>query len=199
MKKIIIYLLVFSMLFSLISCTTAGNDSETKPETTDNISEEIVTVTDGFDFTRAEIREKIILFITDAAPHIYDEGAEGFVSQKPEIAEVDESGAISLKSEGVTLIGYEINGMKKAAVLCVLGEDTPFDRSTYQDAMLFEVGETFVHTAPAGTSNYVSSDNSVVNVDRAPTLSFEKSGYAYVTVSNASRPFSYSFIVYERT
>jgi len=126
------------------------------------------------------------------------EGAESFTSSKPSVATVKADGTITCNSEGVALIGYEKDGEQMAFALCVFGEGDGPDRTSGESGQLFEVGATFVHTAPVGGVVYSSSNESVVDVSAAPTLCFKKSGYACVTCASASRPFSYSFVVYDR-
>ena len=125
-------------------------------------------------------------------------GAELYASSKPSVATVDENGNVTPMSPGVTLIGYEKDGVEKAYVVCVFAADDGPDRSA-GSAQVFESGKTYRHTAVVGATEYYSSDSSIVDVSAAPVLSFKNAGYAAVTAANASRPFVYSFIVYDRT
>lgn len=125
-------------------------------------------------------------------------GADLYSSSKPSVATVDENGVVTPLSPGVTLIGYEKDGVEKAYVVCVFSADGGPDRSA-GSAQIFESGKTYFHSAVVGATEYYTSDASIVDVSKAPTLSFGNAGYAAVTAANASRPFVYSFIVYDRT
>ncbi len=127
------------------------------------------------------------------------EGAELYRSSKPSVASVDDkTGALTLNSPGVTLIGYEKDGVQKAYVVCVFAEGEGPDRSA-GDAQIFEKGTYYTHSAVIGATQYFTSNKGIVDVSDAPRLYFKGVGYAAVTASNASRPFVYSFIVYDRT
>jgi len=125
------------------------------------------------------------------------EGADRYASSKPDVATVNEAGEIEAKKAGVTLIAYEKDGEEKAYVLCVFAEDDGPDRSA-GSPMVFETGKSFNLTAAINATEYFSSNEAIADASNAPIIEFKESGYAVITASNASRPFFYSFLVYDR-
>ena len=200
MKKLSFIALVLSAVLLLCGCgaDSRGSGDTTVPDTTDEVTTEADV--SKIDFKAARIEGKMFAFIKNGDELSLDlsDNKKNFQSSRPSVAKVDAEGNITPRASGVTLIGYERDGEYGAVVVCVIGEETTVDMTSYGSSQLFEVGSSFMHTAPVGATCYETSDESVFNIDCASRLSFEKSGYEYITVSNASRPFSYSFIVYDR-
>ena len=192
----------------LVSCADGEALETTKAEDTTKVIEmttaedatETVPAVGVMDVDFATVEIKGFLFATVGEdPLYYAEGCDVYASSKPSVATVDGEGKITPVSEGVTLIGYGIGDRTEAIAVCVFTEGEGPDRSAGESANVFEVGETFMHTAPVGGVEYFSSNENVVDVSNAPNLSFKETGYACVTCASASRPFTYSFIVYDRT
>lgn len=192
MKRIIAIIISALILISLVSCKGGEENKETEAQT--SATEETTVKAEEekkIDFSFLEIKDYIIMNIGD------EEEMDGAAaSSRNSVATVQDCNVKAVKS-GVSLIAVEKDGNTEAVVCCVLEEGQQEDRSA-GSPQLFESGKTFVHTAPIGGGEYVSSNESIVSVESAPTLAFNECGYAVVTVANASRPFFYSFIVYDR-
>ncbi|MBE6588510.1 MAG: hypothetical protein E7647_08900 [Ruminococcaceae bacterium] len=193
MKKISIIALILAALMLFASC---GKDTEKNEETTAPETEELKIITVDFEKVRVvdyafayENGEKVALA----------NGKKAIESSKPSVATVDSEGNVVPHGVGVTLVAYENDKSAEAVAICVLPDGVKPDRASGGSAELVMVGETYMHTAPVGEVEYTSSDESVVDVSEAPKLAFVKSGYACVTCSSVSRPFTYSFVVYDRT
>ncbi len=191
----------------LVSCGTSAGDTKENDDTTTDaetfndtaLEETLPAEEDGIAVDFATVEIKGFLFATVGEdPLYYAEGCDVYASSKPSVATVDGEGKIIPVSEGVTLIGYGIGNQTEAIAVCVFPEGEGPDRSAGDSASLFEVGETFMHTAPVGGVEYSSSNENVVDVSNAPNLSFKESGYACITCASASRPFFYNFIVFDR-
>jgi len=205
MKKFISILLAAIMLISLFSC---GKGNENAPEDTtvaDTTAKDTTEKNEEgakdsqIDFSTVMVRGYRYAYIGEECEAFkIAEGADHYESSKPSVATVSEDGKVTPVSEGVTLIGYVKDGAAKSYVVCVFAEDGGPDRSA-GEAQLFESGDTFFHTAVVGNAEYSTSNEDVVDVTEAPTLKFKNTGYAAVTAANISRPFVYSFIVYDRT
>ena len=205
MKKLISFLLAAIMLLSLFSCTekkentpddttvqdtTKAADTTEKADNTDNAS---------IDFATVQVRGYEYAYMGEECEGFKNaEGAKHYASSKPSVATVSADGTVTPVAPGVTLIGYVKDGVARSYVVCVFAEGEGPDRSA-GDAQLFQVGDTFVHTSVIGKAEYSTSNADVVDVTEAPTLAFKSTGYAAVTAANISRPFVYSFIVYDRT
>ncbi len=197
------------MMALLVLLASCANEREDKAKDEDVKNEVETTVVDDttlapgaegdMDFASMNVsghlfaKEGEILSVLDEAL-----GADNFASSKGSVATVSENGEISALKKGVTLIGYEKDGNIAAFVLCVFGEGEGRDRSA-GTPQLFEKGEEYTLVTTVPVTEYSSSDSTVVDVSEAPLLSFGECGYAVVTASNVSRPFFYSFIVYDRT
>jgi len=193
-----------ALLALLVSCASGGagkaNDEEMKNEA------EMTTVDDstseaeeGIDFSSVSVSGHLFAKEGESLSALDEAlGADIYASSKGSVATVNENGEIAALKKGVTLIGYERGGETAAFVLCVFGEGEGRDRSA-GIPQLFEKGEEFTLVTAVSVTEYSSSDSAVADVSEAPLLSFGECGYAVVTASNVSRPFFYSFIVYDRT
>lgn len=199
MKKVSLICLIIAIVLLMTSCMGGGKGAAdtTKKEADTTEKETTETVVDSrIDFSTVKVVQGIVAADSEDILPIAEGEADFYVSQTPSVAEVDSEGNVTVKGKGTTLIGYEIDGEQRACVICV--PETSVDIASCRAAMVFEVGGSFMHSAPISADGYESSDPDVVNVGNAPRLTFEKEGYAYITVYNASRPFTYSFIVYDR-
>lgn len=199
MKKRIIGIiaLVLCAVMLLTSCaakkgeaeTTDAKNDENKQTEKAEISIDFATVTvSGFKFVYMGGEKETI---TD--------GEGSYVSSKPGIATVDKKGNITANAPGVTLVGYEKDGKATAVAVCVFAEGDGPDRTSGEGAEVVEIGGKYTYTAPVSDVQYSSSNSAVVDVSAAPEFSFVGSGYACITCASVSRPFTYSFIVYDRT
>lgn len=196
MKKFIIITLLLSLFLS--SC---GGDAqkETAPVTPDETTAETVTDTTAaekiadFDFENAEISSYKIVNAGDKFP-LSDFASDGeIVSSRPSVAEA-ESGELSAKSDGVTLIGDLSAG--KVTVLCVLPEGQ-MPEMIAGEPKLLEVGETAFVEGFGSADTYKSSAPDVASLEET-TVTAKSPGYAVIDVSNVSMPKMFSFIVYDR-
>ena len=197
MKKLLISLLLIS---AMLLCACGGNNSKetTAHDTTAKVPEKADGKETVCDFSTVEVSGYVFATVGETVKgHEDAAGADAYQLQKPEIASITGDKSLEIKSRGVTLVGYAKEGKTAAYVLCAFAEGEGPDR-TAGEPQLFEAGDTFMHTAPIGGVEYLSIDSRVVDVGNAPMLSFKESGYAVVTCANASRPFLYSFIVYDR-
>ncbi len=193
MKKISIIALFLAAVMLLSSC---GKDTEKKDE---KETEETTVVNEvKIDFATIRVRDYIFAYVDGESVNIAS-GAKALRSSKPSVATIADDGSIVPRGKGVTLVAYEEKGEACAVAVCVFGEGEKPDRSSGGSAEVVEVGKTYIHTAPVGDVEYSSSNESAVDVTNAPELSFVGSGYAAVTCSSISRPFTYSFVVYDRT
>lgn len=202
--------LIFAILLCMgafISCTgEETQNEETKKEETTHIEDVIEETTEApevdevwkahFDTVEVEgydlLNEGELGAVVEKA-----QGADRYASSKPDVATVNERGEIEAKKPGVTLIAYEKDGVEKAYVLCVFAEDEGPDRSA-GDPLVFESGKSFNLTAAVNATEYYSSNDNVADASNAPIIEFKDSGYVVITAANASRPFFYSFLVYDR-
>ena len=200
MKKISIIAILLALSILLFSCNEKKDGDSTAEDTTkaeettkapeENGVADFQTVKiSGYDFTN----EGETLSVKEES-----EGAEQYASSKSSVAEIDENGEILAKKKGVTLIAYEKDGQWSAYVLCVLGEGEHRDRSAGTPTLV-EKGESHTMTATVAAEEYFSSDEGVADCTNAPKITFGECGYAVITVTNVSRPFFYSFIVYDRS
>ena len=183
------------LLLSLVSCKGAEDEKEEETQAQTTSAEETAVKQEEekkVDFSSLSVSSHIIMNIGDE-----EELAGSVASSKSSVASVLDDGKVKAHKEGVSLIAVEKDDETTLTVCCVLEKGQREDRSA-GEPQLFESGKTFFHTAPIGGGEYISSNSDIVNVDGAPTLSFGNCGYAVVTVANASRPFFYSFIVYDR-
>ena len=203
MKKIALAALILAGLMLLPSCSgeSAKEDIE---ETVATEETEKITETDAlednkidFDFATVDVKEYLLIKMGEE-PVVYAEGCDAYVSSKPSVATVDSEGLIVPVSKGVTLIGFVRGDQTEAIALCVFSEDERIDRTVGDPKSVYEVGGTFMHSAPVGEAQYSSTNEDVVDVSSAPVLSFKSTGYACVTCENVSRPFFYSFVIYDR-
>ncbi|MBQ4067098.1 MAG: hypothetical protein IJD22_05590 [Clostridia bacterium] len=197
MKLIKITAALLAVLMLLCSCAKDKEDKESETTTDSDIVEPTAPEDLDIDFSTVKVSSYAYGYINGAESHV-STGAGTYKSAKPSIATVDENGRIIPVSPGVTLVGYVQDGEQRAIAVCIFAEGASQDRASGHSAELVEVGKTYMHTAPVGGAQYTSSNDSVVSVAAAPQLSFVSSGYACITCSTASRPFSYSFIVYDR-
>ncbi len=195
MKKFSIIALILAGLMLFSSC---GKNTEKNKETQDKNDETTAAQKVDIDFSTIRVADYIYAYENGDAVSIVS-GAEALKSSKPSVATVADDGSIVPKSKGVTLVAYEDGGKACAVVVCVLGEGEKPDRASGGSAEVVELGKTYIHSAPVGDVEYSSSNESVVDVTNAPELSFVGCGYAAVTCSSVSRPFTYSFVVYDRT
>ena len=218
MKKISILVLIMVILLLLPSC---GADT---PKETDEVTEKAEVPTpdteadtaDGEsegDETAEEPNDSLAnIFATvpvigagyataNSGDTVFAVEADSFISSKPSVATIektDDGNYIRAGQAGVTLIAYLDEGEWKAVAICVLSDLDVLDRTSSYDAQVFEKGESFMLTAPVSGAEYITSDEAVADVLAAPQISFKECGYACVTLASASRPFSYSFVVYDR-
>lgn len=160
-------------------------ESGEKTETAVKIDFETVIVSD---YVYAYVGENVDLKV---------EG-NGFISSKPSVADVDAKGIVTPKQTGVTLVGYVDGSESKAVAVCVMAEGEKPDRASGGAAELIEVGKSYMHSAPVGDAEYTSSNSAVCDISAAPELKFVGCGYVCINCNSVSRPFSYSFIVYDR-
>ena len=220
MKKIIALILALTSLFLLASCgaekpdgdkkeTEKGTEASTDMPEKDTGSDETENeeTADEADDSPVSIFETVtVIGAGYAEANTCDSylaiEADSFISSKPSVATIektDDGNVIKAGNAGVTLIAYMEEGEWKAVALCVLPDLEALDRNSSFDAQTFEKGETFMLTSPVPGAEYISSDEDVADVSGAPQISFNECGYACVTLASASRPFSYSFVVYDRT
>ena len=192
MKKLSIIALILALLMILASC---GKGEEKKEE--EKADETTVAEAVKIDYAKIQVKDYIYAYAGGESVKLAN-GAEALKSSKPSVASIDKKGSIKPKAAGVTLVAYEEDGKAYAVAICVLPEGVKPDRSSAGAAELVEVGKTYIHSAPVGETTYTSSNESVVDVANAPELSFVGCGYAAVTCASVSRPFTYSFIVYDR-
>ena len=192
MKKISIIALILALLMILASC---GKDTEKKDE--EKTEETTAAKTVEIDFATIKVNDYIYAYAGGESVKIAS-GEKALESSKPSVASVNKKGSIVPKSAGVTLVAYEKDGEAYAVAVCVFGEGEKPDRSSGGAAELVEVGKTYIHSAPIGEATYTSSNESAVDVTNAPEFSFVRCGYSAITCSSVSRPFTYSFIVYDR-
>ena len=190
MKKIIAALLAVLMLFSSCKKETEKKEEEKTDETT------AVNVVE-INFATVKVKDYIYAYVGGESVKIAS-GEKAIKSAKPSVATVADDGSIVPRSKGVTLVAYEEGDKTYAVAVCVFAEGEKPDRSSAGAAELVEVGKTYIHSAPVGEVTYTSSNESAVDVTNAPELSFVGSGYAAITCASVSRPFTYSFIVYDR-
>ncbi len=195
MKKISIIALILAGLMLFSSC---GKNTEKNEEAQDKKDETTAAQKVDIDFATIRVVDYIYAYENGEAVSIVS-GAKALESSKPSVATVAKDGSIVPASKGVTLVAYAEEGKAYAVAVCVLGEGEKPDRSSGGSAELVELGKTYIHSAPVGEVEYSSSNESVVDVTNAPELSFVGCGYAAVTCASVSRPFTYSFIVYDRT
>lgn len=193
MKKISLIAIILAVLMLISSC---GNGTEKNEETT--AEETTAEKTVEINFETVKVKDYIYAYVGGDNVKIVS-GAKAIRSSKTSVATVNEDGSITPRGKGVALVAYEEEGTAFAIAVCVFGEGEKPDRSSGGSAELCEVGKNYIHTAPVGEVTYTSSNESVVDVTNAPELSFVGSGYAAVTCASVSRPFTYSFIVYDRT
>lgn len=193
MKKLSVIALILAVLMILASC---GKDTEKKDEgkTEETTAEQTVKI----DFAKIRVKDYLYAYVGGESVKLANE-AKALRSSKPSVATVSDDGSIVPRAKGVTLVAYEEDGKAYAVAVCVFGEGEKPDRSSGGSAEVVEVGKTYIHTSPVGEVTYTSSNESAVDVTNAPELSFVGSGYAAITCASASRPFTYSFIVYDRT
>lgn len=220
MKKIIALILVLTAIFPLASCGAEKPDGESKEsekmtdEMTDKPKKDTASADTGDEETAEEPNDSLaeifasvpVIGVAYATENNGDSilaiEAESFISSKPSVATIekaDDGNVIKAGESGVALIAYMENGEWKAVALCVIADLDVLDRSSSFDAQTFEKGGTFMLTSPVPGAEYISSDETVADVSAAPQISFNECGYACITLASASRPFSYSFVVYDRT
>ena len=193
MKKLSVIALILAVLMILASC---GKDTEKKDE--EKTEETTVATVVEIDFAKIQVKDYLYAYVDGESVKLAND-TEALRSSKPSVATVSDDGSIVPHSKGVTLVAYEEEGKAYAVAVCVFGEGEKPDRSSGGSAEVVEVGKTYIHTSPIGEVTYTSSNENAVDVTNAPELSFVGSGYAAITCASVSRPFTYSFIVYDRT
>ena len=194
MKKISIIALILALLMTFASCGKGEEKKEEEKTDETTVAAEAVKI----DYARIQVKDYIFAYAGGESVKLAN-GAEALKSSKPSVASIDKKGSIKPKAEGVTLVAYEEDGKAYAVAICVLAEGVKPDRSSAGSAELVEIGKNYIHSAPVGEATYTSSNESAVDVTNAPELKFVGCGYAAVTCASVSRPFTYSFIVYDRT
>lgn len=199
MKKISVIALILASLMVFCACGKDGGKDETKPAEDGTTAPQTEKAEDVvIDFATVRVVDFVYAYAGGEKVELHG-GEAALKSSKPSVATVDADGKIVPHAKGVTLVGYEKDGAAVAVAVCVFAEGEKPDRSSGGSAEVVEIGGTYMHAAPIGGAQYTSSNEGAVSVANAPTLAFVGSGYACITCASASRPFSYSFIVYDRT
>lgn len=194
MKKIRIFAGLLCIMLLLSSCVAKKVEAET--EETKKESGEKAEESVKVDFESVIVSDYVYAYVGENA-NLNIEGT-GFISSKPSIADVDANGIVTPKQTGVALVGYVKGAESKAIAVCVMADGEKPDRASGGSAELIEVGKSYMHSSPVGNAEYTSSNSAVCDISAAPELKFVGCGYVCINCNSVSRPFSYSFIVYDR-
>ncbi len=199
MKKFLALLLVCSALLSLASCRKATSEAKGDADSPDAQTTQQTHIQNE-DYASATVISGKVLQIGESYSfkRLWDDAE--YSSADPSVASVDSAGTITAQAAGTVMVvaKSETEAHSSAIIISVLPEGESVDARA-SGPQVHQVGTAYQLQPTIAATSYTSSDNSIIEVNKAGLLQFRSAGYATVTVQGDGVSEIYSYIVYDRT